>query len=113
MTGMALTDTALMMCPHGGVVTAIPTSRVRAGGGTVLTATDTFIISGCPFQLPTAPSPIPSPCIRVVWVVPDVQTRSGGVPTLSQGSVGLCFSVLGFPQGPLMVLSTQANLMTR
>ncbi|WP_419913164.1 hypothetical protein [Hoeflea sp.] len=112
MAGFTLTDTAFMMCPHGGVVTAIPSSKARAGGGTVLTATDTFTIAGCPFHLPT-PVPTPSPCTQIVWLLPDMQSKANGVPTLSQSSVGLCFSALGLPQGPVVTASTQANLSTR
>jgi hypothetical protein len=112
MAGNALTDQSSLQCPHGATITATGSSRVRADGGTVLTMTDSFSIAGCPFQLPTTP-PTPSPCTQVVWIVPDIQCRAGGTPTLSQGSVGLCFAATGLPQGPVSVVNTQSKASTR
>lgn len=112
MAGNALTDQSQMMCPHGGTITATGTARVKAQGGTVLTATDSFSVAGCPFHLPTTP-PTPSPCVMVVWSVPDMQVRAGQMPTLSQGSVGLCFAATGLPQGPVQITQTQSAAKTR
>ena len=45
-----LNGSSIMMCPHGGMVTAISANtRVRAAGGFILRSSDTFIIAGCPF----------------------------------------------------------------
>ena len=111
MAGKTLTDRSTLQCPHGATITATGSSRMKADGGTVLTATDSFTVAGCPFQLPTVP-PTPSPCTQVVWIVPDVQTRAGA-PTLSEGSVGLCFAATGLPQGPVSVVNTQSKTSTR
>ncbi|TVS00174.1 MAG: hypothetical protein EA406_01300 [Rhodospirillales bacterium] len=111
MAGKALTDQSSMQCPHGATISATGTSSLKAAGGTVLTATDSFSIAGCPFQLPTTP-PTPSPCVQVVWIVPDIFTRAGA-PTLSESSVGLCFAATGLPQGPVVVVNTQQSLSTR
>lgn len=108
MSGNTLTTTSTLMCPHGGSVQIISTNaRVTADGGNAALATDTFLISGCPFQIPAAPSPIPSPCIQVQWIVPDTRNKVNGTPTLSQSSTGLCLSATGIPQGQVLILNTQ------
>ena len=112
MAGRALTDQSTMQCPHGASISASGSGKMKADGGTVLTMADSFSVSGCPFQLPTTP-PTPSPCTLVVWVVPDIQCRSGGTPTLSEGSTGLCFAATGLPQGAVMVTNTQSKAQTR
>jgi hypothetical protein len=107
--GNTLTVNSSLQCPHGGTVQIISTNtRVKADGGFAALATDTFTISGCPFQIP-APVPIPSPCIRVQWIVPDARNRVTGNFTLSQSSTGLCMSATGLPQGPVLVVNTQAR----
>ena len=83
MAGNTLNISASLQCPHGGTVQIIPSNpRVRAGGGAIATANDTFIVVGCPFQLPTTP-PTPSPCVKVQWIVTDLRSTAGGAPTLS------------------------------
>lgn len=76
------------------------------------TAADTFVVVGCPFQIPATP-PIPSPCVRVQWLVPDARVSVSGNPTLSRSSAGLCLSAAGVPQGPVTVASTQARTQTQ
>ena len=110
MSGFTLTTMATMICPHGGRVTGIPTGpRMMADGAPVLVQTDPFIIVGCPFTLP---GPTPSPCITVRWIVPDIRSNVNGIPTLSQGSTGLCLSAAQAPQGTVIVISTQMRLQT-
>ncbi len=100
-----LTTSAVMMCPHGGSVSASSSnSTTKAGGSAILRVSDTFTISGCAFTLP---GPKLSPCVRVQWIVPDVRTRVGGQPTLSKTSTGLCLSADSIPQGPVSVSTTQ------
>jgi hypothetical protein len=110
MAGALLTVGSTLMCPHGGDVSAIPSGpRPTAGGVPLVLAGDTFVVAGCPFMLPTAP-PLPSPCLTVLWIVPDIQTTADGVPTLSESSVGLCMSPLQVPQGPVLVVVTQPQV---
>ncbi len=107
--GKLLTTSSTLQCPHGGQVQVTTTNtKVKADGGYVLTVSDTFIISGCPFQIPAAPSPIPSPCMTVQWVVPDMFCKVNGTPTLSSSSVGLCLSAMQVPQGPVSIVNTQS-----
>jgi len=111
--GQALTTASALQCPHGGQVQVTTSNTaVSAGGAPVVTSADTFSITGCPFQIPATP-PIPSPCVRVQWVVPDAQAAVNGSPTLSQGSSGLCLAATGVPQGPVAVSTTQPAVKTR
>jgi len=113
MAGNTLNISASLQCPHGGTVQIIPSNpRVRAGGGAIATANDTFIVVGCPFQLPTTP-PTPSPCVKVQWIVTDLRSTAGGAPTLSMSSVGLCISAQQIPQGPVVIGSTQARVSSQ
>lgn len=110
MSGNTLTINSFLQCPHGGTVQIVSANtRVKADGGFTAQATDTFIISGCPYQIPAAPSPIPSPCILVQWIVPDARNRVNGNFTLSQSSTGLCMSATGIPQGTVIVMNTQTR----
>lgn len=113
MAGHALTVASTLACPHGGSVQiASANTRTKASGAFAATATDTFTIAACPFQIPAA-VPIPSPCVTVLWLVPDVRVRVNGTPTLSRSSAGLCLSPLGVPQGPVVVQATQVRGRTQ
>jgi hypothetical protein len=113
MAGAAITTASALQCPHGGTVTIVSANAAAlAGAAPLALATDTFTVAGCPFQIP-AVVPIPSPCITVQWLVPDVRTSVGGVPTLSASSVGLCLAATQVPQGPVVVSTTQAIASTQ
>jgi hypothetical protein len=109
MAGNTLTVNSTLQCPHGGAVQIITTNtRAKAAGGFIATSADTFVITGCPFQIPATP-PIPSPCVTVQWLVPDVRVKVNGSFTLSQASVGLCLSAAQLPQGPVIIANTQTK----
>lgn len=113
MAGQTLTTLATLQCPHGGTVQIITTNvRTKANGAPIVTTADTFIITGCPFQIP-APTPIPSPCVTVRWLVPDLRAKVNGNPTLSMGSTGLCLSAQQVPQGPVIIVNAQARVKTQ
>jgi hypothetical protein len=113
MSGHSVTVAAILQCPHGGTAQIVSANtRARADGAFLATASDVFTISGCPFQIPATP-PIPSPCIRIQWLVSDQQVKVGGNPSLSRSSAGLCLSAAGVPQGPVSVAATQATTESR
>jgi hypothetical protein len=113
MAGATLTIASTLTCPHGGTVQiSSSNTRVTVNSSAAALSTDTFTVSGCPFQLPTTP-PTPSPCIRVQWTVPDVQTTANSTPTLSESSVGLCLSAQQVPQGPVTIVAGQARAQSR
>ncbi|HVR47481.1 MAG TPA: hypothetical protein VMT95_12700 [Candidatus Binatia bacterium] len=98
---------SVLMCPHGGDVSAIPSGpRPLAAGVPLVLATDTFLVAGCPFLL----GAVPSPCLTVLWIVPDIFSTVAGTPTLSQSSVGLCMSPALLPQGPVIVVDCQPQV---
>jgi hypothetical protein len=106
MTGM-LTTASVLMCPHGGTVQAIPSSTaVQFGGAPAVTASDTFMIAGCPFVIGV----VPSPCLTVQWVSPAVQSQVNSNPTLTEASVGLCLAATQAPQGPVVISATQPQV---
>ena len=112
MAGEALTTASTLQCPHGAKVTISSTNTKAKAGADMVTAADTFTISGCTFQLPT-PVPVPSPCTTVVWIVPETQVMVGGSPGLDKGCVGLCLAATGLPQGPVTVADTQSKVKGR
>ncbi|MFO1302115.1 MAG: hypothetical protein U1F54_00205 [Burkholderiales bacterium] len=113
MSGQTLTVASTLQCPHGGSVTIVSSNtRVQVAGTAAALATDTFTVTGCPFQIPATP-PIPSPCVTVQWLVPDTRAQVGGTPTLSQTDTGLCLSAMQVPQGPVSVVSAQARCQTK
>lgn len=111
--GTTITSSSTLTCPHGGTVT-IASSNTSAKVTEIAAAlsTDTFTVAGCPFQLPTTP-PTPSPCVKVQWVVTDMQTTVNGTPTLSDASTGLCLSAQQAPQGSVTIVAGQARVQTR
>lgn len=110
MPGKTITINSTLQCPHGGKVQIITTNtRAMADSAFIATISDTFIISGCPFQIPAA-VPIPSPCITVQWIVTDTRVKVNGNPSISQSSVGICLSAAQIPQGPVMIANTQQRM---
>ncbi len=102
-----LNGSSMMMCPHGGQVTAITTNtRAKAGGDFILRSSDTFMIAGCPFAI----GPAPHPCVQVQWVQPDTRSQVMSDFTLSEASVGLCVAPDQAVQGTVLVSFTQPQV---
>ena len=100
-----LTVSSTMMCPHGGMVTAIPGQSSANAGSPILRGSDTFIVAGCPFVIVADPSP----CVTVQWVVTATRVQAGGDFVLNESSVGLCLAATQAPQGAALILQTQPN----
>ena len=112
MAGHSLTVMSTLQCPHGGTVQIVSSNqKAKAGGGLMVTATDTFTIAGCPFQIPVGAGTKPQPCVRVQWTVPAVRVLINGTPALLATSVGLDLSVEGIPQGPPVVSTVQPRVV--
>jgi hypothetical protein len=106
--GALLTTASMLMCPHGGTVTAISSNtQATAGGSPLVRASDTFIIAGCPFTTPPA---VPSPCMTVQWMQTDMQSKAAGDFTLSMNSMGLCLAATQAPQGTVLINNTQQKV---
>ena len=109
MAANLLNTSSSLQCPHGGSVSiSSANSKVKADGAFTALSTDTFTISGCPFQIPGTP-PIPSPCIKVQWVVTNMRTKTNGTPNLNKSSVGLCLAATQAPQGTVTIANTQSK----
>jgi hypothetical protein len=85
-----LTSASMLLCPHGGNVTSLPTGMPPAGyagGALPLKITDPMVVSGCAHT---------NPCIRAQWV--------GGVTqTPDMRSIALCWSKENIPNGTVIV----------
>lgn len=102
-----LNASSMMMCPHGGQVSAVTSNaQAQAAGAYLLRASDTFTIAGCPFAV----GPTPHPCVQVKWVQPDAKSQVAGDFTLSEQSVGLCVAADQAVQGTVQVTFTQPRV---
>jgi hypothetical protein len=107
--GKLLTANTVMMCPHGGTVTATTSNiRAKAEGGYILRVSDTFTVTGCPFQVPAPSGTKPQPCVTVRWIVTALRVKVSD-PVLTDSSVGLCLSAEQIPQGTVSVSYTQSR----
>jgi hypothetical protein len=97
----------MLMCPHGGTVTAVTTNaRVKAADDFLLRASDTFLVAGCPFILAL----VPHPCVQVQWVQPAARSQALSDFTLTEESVGLCVAADMAVQGAVQILLTQPRV---
>ena len=101
-----LTVASTMMCPHGGMVTAVPGSTRASAGAPILRGSDTFIIAGCGFNV----SAVPSPCVSVTWVQTATRVQHAGALVLNEASVGLCTAATQAPQGTVLIAATQSSV---
>jgi hypothetical protein len=112
MSGNSLTTATTLSCPHGATIKVTTKNQKAKAGDKLITDADTFIISGCTNQLPTTP-PIPSPCVKVLWVLADLKVKVGGGSSLSSGSIGLCLAATQLPQGTVTIGSTQGKVSSQ
>jgi len=102
---------AQILCPHAGSVSIISSNtRVSSLGAKLATATDTFSIAGCPFQIPFGVGTKPQPCVTAQWLVPALRVKVQGQAALTSSSSGLCLSVEQIPAGPPSVVYTQLRV---
>lgn len=114
MAGDTLNINSSLSCPHGGTVQIISANaRVKVDDAFAALASDQFVISGCPFQIPAPSGTIPSPCLTVKWILTDLRAKVNSTATLSKTSVGLCQNAQQAPQGPVVINSTQARVKSQ
>lgn len=109
MAGGSLITTATLQCPHGGAVQIVSSNTRVKASAPMATASDTFIIAGCAFNVSGAPSP----CVSVKWIVTDLRVKAVGARTLSLSSVGLCLNAAQAPQGPVIIANTQPRVKSQ
>jgi len=104
MPNFILTKLSVIICPHGGMVMHISKSAgAKLNGEAPLLVNDFYTVAGCPFTKPNGASP----CHFVTWNNPSKTVQFGGVPALTNASVGTVQSFGGIPQGLVVVLTHQ------
>jgi hypothetical protein len=102
-----LTTASVLMCPHGGTAMASSSNAKAKAGDFIVRPSDTFIITGCPFTLPSG---TPHPCMTVQWVKSTLRCKAAGDLALAQDSMGLCLAADQAPQGSVLIQSTQPRV---
>jgi len=102
---------ATINCPHGGQIAPITTNtRVLVQGSPVVTKPDTFLVSGCPFQVPIPGGTKPQPCMTAEFLVPALRVFVNGNPVILKNSTGICKSAEQIPQGTPNTIQTQIRV---
>ena len=105
MPNFILTRSSIILCSHGGMVTHAPLSYTEEliNGEIPMLLNDLYFIVGCPFLVGDSMSS----CLRVVWISGSTTKQIGGIPVLTNASVGICQSAAGVPQGPAIIAAYQ------
>jgi hypothetical protein len=119
MPGFVLHVGAVMSCTHQAPAATAPTQvRVLVSLQPVAVSSNTILVAGCPFQVPTPTGvPKPQPCVKVQWAMPSTRVLVGGLPMLLQTppgpgtGAGVCQSIEQIPQGPPTVKSIQVRVL--
>lgn len=107
MAGFVMHVGASVICTHGAPVSVSATQgRVRVSGQLVATASDTFMVSGCPFNVGGSPQP----CVQVRWIKPASRVFVEGKPVVLQTSSGTCVAGTQAVQGTPQVIATQTRV---
>lgn len=87
MPGSLLHQGATVTCLHGGQAQpSAPMARVQVAGQAVVTQPPPWTVGGCPFALPSGPSP----CVTAAWVTAATRVRAMGQPVLLVDSQAVC-----------------------
>ncbi len=102
--GQFLTTASTVLCPHGAPVVGVASqSDETEDGYPLLSTTDTFVVTGCPFVDPEGQ---PSPCLQVTWTSSStIPVGLSGGHALDATSVGIALDGDGAPQGPVVIAS--------
>jgi hypothetical protein len=73
------------------------------GGQLPLLLSDLYFVAGCPFSTPYEASP----CNRVIWTNASVTRLIGGIPVLTNASIGIVQAPNGAAQGSVIIASFQ------
>ncbi len=105
MAALLLNTHSVIFCPHGGVVTHIPSAYTtyRVDGQLPMRQADSYLINGCPNGAYSGMS-----CTNVQWVSASARLIIKGSPALTLASVGLCMAG-GVALGPAVVARSQTG----
>ncbi len=111
MSSPIVTTSSTLICTHGASVSIVSANtRVKAGGSSVALMSDTYTVSGCPFQIPIGTGTKPQPCVTLQWVAPATRVRVNGTPVIVQSSSAICQSAEQIPQGPPTVVVAELRV---
>jgi hypothetical protein len=103
-----LNTSSVMMCPHGGTVSAVSANtKAKAASSYILRTSDTFAIAGCTLNVAGAPHP----CVQVQWVQSSLKSKAVGDFILTTDSVGLCVAGDRAVQGTVLINATQSLVL--
>ncbi|MFD9499198.1 hypothetical protein [Streptomyces sp. NPDC060035] len=109
-SGTIVSAAATLHCPHGGRASATSThTAVRLDGLPVHTASDTFVVTGCPHTV----DGVPHPCTTVRWSPQPGGVLIDGAPVLLHTSAARCFSAALVQQGQPVVDAAQQGATCR
>ena len=96
-----------IQCPHGAMVTIVPSqSKVALGGAPALLPGDAAQVVGCPFFVGTKPQP----CVTVTWTGEATEAKINNQGPLLASSVGQCKSAEGIVQGVALISGAQSKV---
>ena len=106
-----LNSNSTLLCPHGGRVQHSPLSGTlyKINGYPPMRIADNYMVTGCPLMMPLGPTLMPSPCMKVQWIVGSPFMTVKGSPALTNASQGLCMSAMGLPQGAVVIAAYQTT----
>jgi hypothetical protein len=104
MGDLLLSSDSILMCPHGGLITHVPSTGTtyRISGRPPMLLGDTFVIAGCPFFTGGI-----GPCITAQWLTASTKLIVLGRPVLTVNSIGMCMAANGAPHGPVIIAAHQ------
>ncbi|MEU5716802.1 hypothetical protein AB0G71_13615 [Streptomyces sp. NPDC020403] len=110
-SGTIVSAAAALRCPHGGRASAANAhAAVRLDGLPVHTASDAFVVTGCPHTV----GGVPHPCTTVRWSpLPGGGVRVDGVSVLLDTSAAQCLGAALVPQGPPVVVAALRGVTCR
>ena len=107
MSGLVLTTSSTITCPHGGQATLLTSNQsVKVAGSAVLLESDTHQVVGCPFMIGNKYSP----CVTITWSNGSTSMKAGGTAVLDMSSVGKCQSAEQATQGVAMKVPVQTQV---
>lgn len=106
-----VTSTSVVLCPHGGPATLIPSiTSVLVEGAPPILLDDPCFIAGCVFTLPGG---VPSPCLTIQWLTGTACSLVGNLIVVTSVSQGICKSPVQAPQGPAIIASFQQRVLAQ
>ena len=110
MSGLFLTTSSKIICPHGGnAILSTSNTVVSVINAPVLLESDKHPITGCPFTIVQKLSP----CVRIEWNTGTIKDKSNKISLLINTSIGNCINGEGVVQGIAIIVNNQQKVSGR